>query len=46
MKKSVLLLLAALLISISLSACSNAITDIGKHLKRTGEYVTNTMKEN
>ena len=45
MKKSAFALLTILLISISLSACSNTIAGIGRDMQRSGEYITDSMKE-
>lgn len=45
MKKTILTLLSVLVISLSLSACSNTIRGIGRDMQNTGERITDSMKD-
>ncbi len=45
MKKISLVILVTLLLSISLSACGNTIAGLGKDMQRTGERITDSMKD-
>jgi len=45
MKRIILVLLTILLLSTTLSACGNTIKGIGKDMQRTGERITDSMKD-
>ena len=45
MKKTITIALLALIISVSVTACSNTIKGIGRDMQSTGEKITDSMKD-
>lgn len=45
MKKTILTLLAVLIISTGLTACSRTIEGLGRDMQRAGERIADSMKE-
>jgi len=45
MKKTFIIALLVVLVSVSLTSCRNTISGLGRDMKNTGERITDSMKE-